>query len=148
MGIFAKFVNKKGEVMNLNPSNYFLDKYISRDLSNLTIYNIPEISDENKQVEFVNTFILSSVFVSQVEEKDRIYIMNFLRKVESTRDCYLQAKENLSEYLQDTDRKRVSSYFSAIMKFEILISHIYQAYMIGKSLLKKDKLFIGGDGSG
>lgn len=67
--------------MDFKPSNYLLDHFISADLSSLTENNTILF---NKERQWVGAFILNSTLRYKYEEKQRIYLMNILRRIEST----------------------------------------------------------------
>jgi hypothetical protein len=129
-------------LLELQPSNYFLTKFISFDLSNLTVNNNGNRENINK---WVNSFILNSAFRYKYEESQRLLIMNLLRRVESSFHQYNIGSSQLDDYLQSD--KGVSRYFAAIVCFEIALSHLYQAYMFGSRLSGGIKLFNTKDNS-
>jgi hypothetical protein len=128
-----------GIKMDGNLSNYALNKYVSSNLSELTENNIQKLQKELSSYRWVNSFILTSIFQRQYDEKDRIYILNMLRKVESLFINYHQGGLALDIFL--TNKKKISSYFEAIMYIEITITHTYHAFMFGKQLAKIEKLY-------
>jgi hypothetical protein len=130
--------------MQMKPSNFFLDKYISFELSKLTQNNIPKLQNDKETYRWVNTFILQSA-IHTYDESQRIFIVNILRRVESSFLHYEDGRNNLDQFL--LDRQRVSSYFAAVMYFEFVLSHIHQAYKLGITMIQQDKLFVKGDNS-
>lgn len=130
--------------MDFKPSNYLLDQFISADLSSLTENNT-FLFDKEKH--WVGAFILNATLRYQYEEKQRIYIMNMLRRIESTFYQYNLGSLLLDDFLNE-DKVSISKYLSAIVCIEISISHLYQAYMLGNKMVGKDKkLFERNDGS-
>ncbi|MFC3789131.1 hypothetical protein ACFOQM_10105 [Paenibacillus sp. GCM10012307] len=129
-------------VLELQPSNYFLDKFVSFDLSSLSSNNTGKREISSK---WVNAFILNSAFRYKFEEPKRLLIMNLLRRVESSFHQYNLGSSQLDEYLLG-DKRGISRYFSAVVCFEIALSHLYQAYMFGQRLTGI-KLFNSNDNS-
>ncbi|GGG06548.1 hypothetical protein GCM10010912_58960 [Paenibacillus albidus] len=128
--------------MEWNPSNYLLDKYISADLSSLTENNTLPY---NKEIQWVNAFVLNATLRFRYEEKQRIYLMNFLRRIESTFHQYNYGSLELDDFLNH-DKASVSKYLSAVVCIETSVSHLYQAYMIGSKMIGEN-LFVRNDGS-
>lgn len=130
--------------MEFRPSNYLLDNFISADLSSLTENNTIPYSNE---VQWVNAFFLNATLRYQYEEKQRIYLMNLLRRIESTFRQYNTGSYLLDDFLSH-DKVSISTYLSAVVCIETSVSHLYQAYMLGNKMVDEDnKLFIKNDGS-
>ncbi|WP_375103320.1 hypothetical protein ACDZ28_27635 [Paenibacillus sp. RS8] len=130
--------------MEFRPSNYLLDNFISADLSSLTENNTIPYSNE---VQWVNVFLLNATLRYQYEEKQRIYLMNLLRRIESTFHQYNTGSYLLDDFLCH-DKVSISTYLSAVVCIETSISHLYQAYMLGNKMVDEvNKLFIKNEGS-
>lgn len=129
--------------MEFKPSNYLLEKYISSDLSNLTENNTRPY---DKEIQWVNAFILNASLRYRYEEKGRIYVMNLLRRIESTFQQYNTGSHLLDDFLGN-NKVSISTYLSSIVSFEVSISHLYQAYMLGNRMIEGNKLFTRNDGS-
>lgn len=128
--------------MEFQPSNYFLNNFISFDLSDLSGNNAGKRDTTSR---WVNTFILNAAYRYKMEDSKRLLIMNLLRRVESSFHQYNLGSSQLDEYLLG-DKTGVSKYFSAVVCFEIALSHLYQAYMFGQRLTGT-KLFNSNDNS-
>ena len=128
--------------MEFQPSNYFLNNFISFDLSDLSGNNAEKRDTTSR---WVNTFILNAAYRYRMEDSERLLIMNLLRRVESSFHQYNLGSSQLDEYLLG-DKTGVSRYFSAVVCFEIALSHLYQAYMFGQRLTGT-KLFNSNDNS-
>lgn len=129
--------------MEGKPSNYFLDKYISADLSTLTVNNA---GYRDNTIKWVNAFILNSAFRHNYQENQRLLIMNLLRRTESSFNQYNLGSSFLDEFLQ-SDRNSVSAYFNSVACFESSLSYLYQAFMFGRRLTGEAKIFISNDNS-
>ncbi|MEC0234868.1 hypothetical protein P4H71_11070 [Paenibacillus kribbensis] len=136
---------KRGMIlMDLRHSNYLLDHFISADLSSLTENNTISF---DKEIQWVNAFILNATLRYRYEEKQRIYLMNILRRIESTFYQYNTASVLLDDFLNH-EKVSISKYLSAVVCIETSISHLYQAYMLGSKMAGEDnKLFERNDGS-
>ena len=108
----------------MQPSNYLLDNFVAHKLSLLTECGARELpTDAN----WLNSFILTSVFRVSLPAKTRAYVFNFLRRAEGALSAYREARIALIEYLQ-TPRNVLSPYFRALLNFEVCISQCYQGY--------------------
>jgi hypothetical protein len=76
---------------------------------------------------WLNVFILNSVFIFRLPPKTRAYVFNFLRRAEGALSAYREARKALIEYLE-TPRNVLSPYFRALLNFEVCISQCYQGY--------------------
>jgi len=109
---------------NAQPTNCMLDKYVGHKLSKLTACGAPELPEDG---EWLNTFILKTVFQVNIPEKTRAYLFSFLRRAEGSSAAYREARRLLQEHLS-TPRNEVSPYFRSLTQFEICISQCYQGY--------------------
>ena len=105
-------------------SNYTLDNFVAHKLSLLTECGAQELCTN---FNWLNTFVLTSVFHVRLPPKTRAYIFNFLRRTEGALSAYGQARAALIEYLK-TPRNVISPYFRALLHFEVCISQCYQGY--------------------
>jgi len=130
--------------MELRPSNYLLDNFVSVDISNLTENNTIPF---DKEIQWVNAFVLNATLRYQYEEKQRIFLMNLLRRIESTFHQYNTGSYLLDDFLNN-NKVSISKYLSAIVCIETSISHLYQAFMLANRMVDGDnKLFTKNDGS-
>ena len=105
-------------------SNYTLDNFVAHKLSLLTECGAREIPT---YANYLNTFILNSVFRVRLPAKPRAYVFNFLRRAEGALSAYREARKALIEYLE-TPPNVLSPYFRALLNFEVCISQCYQGY--------------------
>jgi hypothetical protein len=108
----------------MEPSNYLLDHFIAHKLSELTECGAEPLPEHQN---WLNTFILRSVFEFKLEPKPRAFLFSFLRRTEGASAAYREARSSLIEHLS-TPRNVVSHYFRALTQIEICISQCYQAY--------------------
>ncbi len=106
------------------PSNYTLDNYVAHKLSLLTECGARELSTDTN---WLNPFILTTVFNVKLEDKMRAYIFNFIRRAEGALSSYRAARSALIEYV-NTPRNVLSPYFRALLNFEVCVSQCYQGY--------------------
>lgn len=127
-------------------SNYFLDKFVSYELSKLTECNAREVSNRFSQSEFwITNFVLNSVFGHQVNESGRRFAFAFLRRAEYAFTEYEYARKALKGFVE-APTERVSLYFKALSHFEMAISMLWQAYSFIIRAID-EKLFAKGDNS-
>lgn len=127
---------------NAQPSNYLLDRYIAHKLSELTECGADELPDEPN---WLNTFILKSIFEINLQPKPKAYLFNFLRRTEGASAAYREARLMLQEHIK-TPRNVVSPYFKSLTHFEICIAQCYQGYELLASATGQ-KLYIDGSDS-
>jgi len=108
----------------MQPTNYFLDNFVAHKLSLLTECGAREIPT---YANWLNTFILNSMFRGGLSAKPRAYVFNFLRRAEVALSAYREARIALIEYLE-TPRNVLSPYFRALLNFEVCISQCCQGY--------------------
>jgi hypothetical protein len=129
----------------MQPSNYLLDNFVAHKLSLLKECGAAELPERPN---WLNAFILSSVFRVRLEAKTRAYVFNFLRRAEGASSAYREARAALIEYIT-TPPNVLSPYFRALLNFEVCISQGYQGYQ-GYELLAMasgEKFFEPNDGS-
>jgi hypothetical protein len=127
---------------NPHLTNYTLDTYISHRLSELTECSAPELLTESN---WLNTFILKTIFHFNLQPKIRAFVFSFIRRSEAACNAYKEAREHLQDYLK-TPSNVISPYFLSLSQFEVCISQCYQ----GHELLARAanmKLFEPGDNS-
>ena len=129
-------------VTGMQPSNYLLDNFVAHKLSLLTECGARELPAE---ANWLNTFILTSVFRVSLPAKTRAYVFNFLRRAEGALSAYREARIALIEYLE-TPRNVLSPYFRALLNFEVCISQCYQGYEL-LATASGEKFFERNDGS-
>jgi hypothetical protein len=115
-------VHLQGSATGMQPSNYLLDNFVK--LSLLTACGAREIPT---YANWLNAFILNSVFIFRLPAKTRTYVFNFLRRAEGALSAYRETRTALIEYLE-TPRNVLSPYFRALLNFEVCISQCYQGY--------------------
>jgi hypothetical protein len=126
----------------MQPSNYLLDNFVAHRLSLLSTCGAPEIPDESN---WLNGFILTTVFKTSLDSKTRAYLFNFLRRAQGAYSAYRGARTALIEYIE-TPRNVLSPYFAALLNFEVCVSQCYQGYEL-LVMASGEKLFETNDGS-
>jgi hypothetical protein len=129
-------------ITEMQPSNYLLDNFVAHKLSLLTECGARELPTN---ANWLNSFILTSVFRVSLPAKTRAYVLNFLRRAEGGLSAYREARIGLIEYLE-TPRNVLSPYFRALLNFEVCISQCYQGYELLATALG-EKLFAQNDKS-
>lgn len=130
------------QVGPMQPSNYLLDNFVAHRLSALTVCGAPEIPDE---ANWLNAFILTTVFRVSLEGRTRAYVFNFIRRAQGAFFSYRQARSALIEHVE-TPRNVLSPYFKALLNFELCISQCYQGYEL-LATASGQKFFEKGDNS-
>jgi hypothetical protein len=127
-------------------TNYALDKFISQHLSQLTQYNAPEVSSRYPQRKsWVSHFSLNSIFTATVSKEARTFSFFFLRRAEAAFAEYEYACEALNAFTTGRS-KSPSLYFKALHHFEMVVSMMWQAYMLAMKI-SGQKLYEANDGS-
>jgi hypothetical protein len=126
----------------MRPSNYMLDNFVAHKLSLLTECGARELPTN---ANWLNAFILNSVFIARLAAKPRAYVFNFLRRAEGALSAYREARSALIEYLA-TPRHVLSPYFRSLLYFEVCISQCYQGLELLRKATDKD-FFEPNDGS-
>ena len=129
-------------VSRMQPSNYLLDNFIAHKLSLLKECGAAELPETPN---WLNAFILTSIFRVRLEAKARAYMFNFLRRAEGASSAYREARAALIEYVT-TPPHVVSPYFTALLDFEVCISQCYQGYEL-LAIASGEKFFERNDGS-
>lgn len=123
------------------------DRMIAPKISQLTIPEIPDISEQRKYP--LNAFIFNFELSMTVSNKRRQLIFNIIRKVQDAFDEYCEGRNDLIAYVE-SDKKTVMSYFSAVRNFEHCVAHIYQTVTCMNALAKTfngPRQYDSGDGS-
>lgn len=110
----------------MQPTNYMLDNFVAHKLSLLTECGVREFSTN---ANWINAFVLTSVFKAKLPPKERAYVFNFLRRAEGAFSAYREARAALIEYLQ-TPRNVCSPYFRTLLNFEVCIAQCCQGYAL------------------
>jgi hypothetical protein len=129
-------------VSGMQPSNYLLDNFVAHKLSLLKECGAADLPEKPN---WLNAFILSSIFRVRLEAKTRAYVFNFLRRAEGASSAYREARSALIEYVT-TPSNVVSPYFRALLNFEVCISQCYQGYEL-LAMASGEKFFERNDGS-
>lgn len=125
-------------------SNWFLNNYVSFNLSELSLCCFLPLSIDHNQ--WLNNFILNSAFKYKYENPTKARIFNFLRRTHNAIISYDLAREELEKYL-GSPPNTISTYFVSLYHFENCIGQCYEATLFLKALAKIDKLFDPRDGS-
>jgi hypothetical protein len=126
-------------------------------LAELTECNAPEMNEYKSMTHgLINQFVLLSSFSAKYPDPMHKYALVFLRKTEAAFQEYFYAFESLKEYVKqhilynDNPGSQISQYFEILHRFEVLMSQIYQAYMVLEkflSLERNERFWQKGDGS-
>lgn len=134
--------NYRMKAENLKLTNCALDTFISHRLSELTKNSAPDFISESN---WLNEFILKTIFHFNLQPKIRTYIFTFLRRSEAACNAYGEAKRYLDHYLE-TPNNVISPYFSALAQFEVSLSQCYQGFELLSAVANKN-LYEPGDDS-
>jgi hypothetical protein len=126
-------------------------------LTELTECNAPQMEEFKCMTHgLIHQFVLTSVFSARYPDPMHQYAIVFLRKTESAFQEYFYSQNSLNKYVQtqilfnDNPNEQISQYFEILHRFEVLISQIYQAYMVLDkflSLESSERFWQNGDGS-
>ncbi|HEX9333136.1 MAG TPA: hypothetical protein VF896_14685 [Anaerolineales bacterium] len=115
-------------------TSYALDNFISQQLSQLTESNAPEVSSRfPERKNWVSDFSLNSIFGGAVSKEGRTFSFFFLRRAEAAFAEYEYACEALNAFSSKTP-KSPSLYFKALHHFEMVVSMMWQAYILGMKI--------------
>ena len=104
----------------------------------------------------IHQFVMLSSFTAKYPDKLHKFALVFLRKTETAFQEYFFAIADLSNYVKqyilcnDNPADQLSDYFKILHRFEIIISQIYQSYMVLQYFLvleKHERFWSKGDGS-
>jgi hypothetical protein len=126
----------------MRPTKYLLDNFVAHKLSLLTECGAPILPGNSN---WLSTFILTTVFTTNLPAKTRAYLFNFLRRAEGAHSAYREARTALIEHVE-TPRNVLSPYFKALLNFEVCISQCYQGYELLATASGK-KFYEPNDGS-
>jgi hypothetical protein len=118
--------------------------YFGPNFSKIKTYRFPELEIDIKR-KFVQEFFLRSVFFEKFDKVDKPIVFYILRRIQQIIPIYIEARASLIE-LADSTENRINSYLNTVNKVEILISLLYQIYLLYFNLTGK-KLFEENDGS-
>lgn len=126
-------------------------------LTELTECNAPSMEEYRSMTHgLIHQFVLLSSFSARYPDPLHQYALVFLRKTEAAFQEYFNSKNSLSKYVQtqilynDNPNEKISQYFEILHHFEVLISQIYQAYMVLEKFLcleKEERFWRKGDNS-
>lgn len=127
-------------------SNYALDNFVSKNLSQLNECNCKHLKqDFQKCEEWLSGFILAPIFHMKLDEPTTKFAFALLRKAEALFDEYDQACELLKSFVSNGSHSP-SKYFRCLRHFENTIAMLYQSYELGRGLVGHN-LFRNDDGS-
>ena len=127
-------------------SKYSMDTFIAPRLSELTKVGAPDLHSCTKEYgNWVDNFVLNTIFRVRIIERDRQLIMHFLKKVEGAFQEYHEGRIFLENYIKNRN-KAISSYFHSLRHFEVAMSLAYQAFDTIRTMIQ-EKLFAKEDGS-
>jgi hypothetical protein len=110
----------------MRASNYTLDHFVAHRLSELTVCGAPELGVGSST--WLNRFILSTIFTTRLEGQPRAYLFNFFRRAEAAISAYNDARNALKEQVAARTGNHISSYFKALLYFEVCLSQYVQAW--------------------
>jgi len=83
-----------------------IETFISTKITDLTECNIGNINDEYpKAHNWLISFVGSLIFEGHIQEADRHFLIQLIRKVEMSFDEYHLARETLEEFVQGGNNK-------------------------------------------
>jgi hypothetical protein len=113
----------------MQPTNYFLDKFVAHKLSLLTECGAPELSANPN---WIGQFVINTMLIAKPQPKQRAFAFTFLRRAEGAFSAYRAARSALIEYVE-TPRNVFSPYFKALLNFEVCIGQCGQLIELIKS---------------
>jgi hypothetical protein len=125
-------------------SIYALDNFVSPRLSELTSCGAKPLPEP---CNFLNGFILGSIFHVRYPNDTRSILLNFIRRVEQAFYEYEQGRTNLRAYIEEPRSDHIAIYFRALAHFEQCVAVIHQAAMFWKQTTPDKKMSDPGDGS-
>jgi len=127
-------------------SKYSMDKFIAPRLSELAKVGAPDLHSCTKEYgNWVDNFILNTIFRVRIIKRNRQLVMYFLRKVEGAFQEYHEGRNFLENYIKNRN-KAISSYFHSLRHFEAAMSLAYQAFETTRTMIQ-EKLFTQKNGS-
>ena len=117
--------------------------------------NIPSLEEfKTTSNTWIQLYVLNSTFVYQYPSPMHQLGIVFMRKAESAFHEFYYSRKLLNSYINteilknNNPNQQISQYFELLHRFEVLISSIYQAFMVMKKFLAIDyDLWKPGDGS-
>jgi len=126
----------------MTPTNAFLDHFVARKLSELTLCGAPVLDGIRR--DWLNTFVLVTAF-HNVADDWRPYVINYLRRADGALAAYDAGTAALTEYVT-TPHGSVSLYFRALLGFEVCISQLCQSFQF-RSSASANEIYIEDGGS-
>lgn len=127
-------------------TNYALDKFVSKNLSQLNECNCKYLKqDFPKCEEWLSGFIGDQIFHLKLDEQTTKLAFALLRNAEFLFDEYDQACKLLNIFVSNGGRSS-SEYFRCLNHFESAMAKLYQTYELGRAFLGEN-LFEKNDGS-
>jgi hypothetical protein len=126
----------------MTPTNAFLDHFVARKLSELTLCGAPVLDGIRR--DWLNTFVLVTAF-HNVADDWRPYVINYLRRVDGALAAYDAGTAALTEYVT-TPHSSVALYFRALLGFEVCISQLCQSFQF-RSSASANEIYIEDGGS-
>src|SRR5437867_2241409 len=102
-------------------TNYFLDKFVAPDLSQLTAVRLVDMSGRARP--WVQDFLLNTFRVT-VQDPFYQYFYTLLRRVTGAFYCYDLARADAIDYVSG-DRNRFSKYMRALVHLEMFIANAW-----------------------
>lgn len=127
-------------------SLYSLDKFVSQKLSEFTSVDFVDVKKKYDQSNhWLANFILNSIFINQINNKEKQFFFVFIRRSEMAFIEYENCQHELNIFLSNRT-SNVTSYFRGLYHAELTLSNLYQAYSAFMKF-SGEKLFESGDGS-
>jgi len=126
----------------MTPTNAFLDHFVARKLSELTLCGAPVLDGIRR--DWLNTFVLVTAF-HNVADNWRPYVVNYLRRADGALAAYDAGTAALTEYVT-TPPSSVSLYFRALLGFEVCISQLCQSIQF-RSSASANEIYVEDSGS-
>lgn len=124
-----------------------INTFIAPKLAELTENNAPKIISQFQESQYwVSNFILNSIFGAPLDDKNRKFIFNILRRILNTINEYENGRNNLDSYICGQREVR-SKYLAAVFHFENTITQSYQACLLLKTMNRIEKLYEKNDDS-
>ncbi len=127
-------------------TSYAIETFVSAKITALTESNIADMAKEYPDADrWLTSFVGNVIFRNHIQESDRPFLIQFIRKVEKSFDEYRLAKEALDQFVQ-RGNTGWSSYFKVLGHLESSIAQLYQAFDTARKKLNQN-LFETDDGS-
>lgn len=127
-------------------TSYAIETFVSAKITGLTESNLADMAKEYPDANsWLTSFVGNVIFRNHIQESDRPFLIQFIRKVEKSFDEYRLAKETLDQFVQEGNTGW-SSYFKVLGHLESSIAQLYQAFDTARKKLNQN-LFETDDGS-